>query len=67
MCAIIVFQIKQFKKLYIAIKNDKYLVGKRLVNYDHQRQKLLNQQREQRQQQQRQQQQQQQQEARAEL
>lgn len=69
-CAIIVFQIKQFKKLYIAIKNDKYLVGKRLVNYDHQRQKLLNQQREQRQQQQREQQQQQQreqQDARAEL
>lgn len=53
-CAIIVFQIKQFKKLYIAIKNDKYLVGKRLVNYDHQRQKLLNQQREQQQQQQQQ-------------
>jgi E3 ubiquitin-protein ligase MARCH6 len=43
-CAIIVLQIKQFKKLYIAIKNDKYLVGKRLVNYDHQRQKLLHQQ-----------------------
>lgn len=33
---IIIFQIKQFKKLYVAIKNDKYLVGKRLVNYDHQ-------------------------------
>lgn len=49
-CAIVVFQIKQFKKLYIAIKNDKYLVGKRLVNYDHQRQKLLNQQQQQRQQ-----------------
>ncbi|KAG5678025.1 hypothetical protein PVAND_007733 [Polypedilum vanderplanki] len=49
-CAIIVFQIKQFKKLYIAIKNDKYLVGKRLVNYDqHQRQKLLNQQQQQQQ------------------
>lgn len=46
-CAIVVFQIKQFKKLYVAIKNDKYLVGKRLVNYDHQRQKLLQQQREQ--------------------
>lgn len=61
-CAIIVFQIKQFKKLYIAIKNDKYLVGKRLVNYDHQRQKLLNQQ-----QQQQQNQQAQQQEVRADL
>lgn len=46
-CAIIVFQIKQFKKLYVAIKNDKYLVGKRLVNYDHQRQKLLLQQQQQ--------------------
>lgn len=45
-CAIIVFQIKQFKKLYVAIKNDKYLVGKRLVNYDH-RQKLLLQQQQQ--------------------
>ncbi|CRL03326.1 CLUMA_CG016159, isoform A [Clunio marinus] len=44
LCGIIVFQIKQFKKLYVAIKNDKYLVGKRLVNYDHQRQKLLQQQ-----------------------
>lgn len=48
-CAIIVFQIKQFKKLYVAIKNDKYLVGKRLVNYDHQRQKLLQQQQQQQQ------------------
>lgn len=45
-CTIVVFQIKQFKKLYVAIKNDKYLVGKRLVNYDHQRQKLLQQQQE---------------------
>ena len=33
--SIIVFQIRQFKKLYITIKNDKYLVGQRLVNYDH--------------------------------
>ncbi|GAB0096883.1 E3 ubiquitin-protein ligase MARCH6 [Sergentomyia squamirostris] len=32
---IIIFQIRQFKKLYVAIKNDKYLVGQRLVNYDH--------------------------------
>lgn len=46
-CVIVVFQIKQFKKLYVAIKNDKYLVGKRLVNYDHQRQKLLQQQQQQ--------------------
>lgn len=28
-------QIRQFKKLYEHIKNDKYLVGQRLVNYDH--------------------------------
>uniref|UniRef100_A0A6M2DY04 RING-type E3 ubiquitin transferase n=1 Tax=Xenopsylla cheopis TaxID=163159 RepID=A0A6M2DY04_XENCH len=34
---IVVFQIKQFKKLYEHIKNDKYLVGQRLVNYDHRR------------------------------
>lgn len=46
-CTVIVFQIKQFKKLYVAIKNDRYLVGKRLVNYDHQRQKLLQQQQQQ--------------------
>lgn len=29
------FMVKRFKKLYEAIKNDKYLVGQRLVNYDH--------------------------------
>lgn len=34
------FQIKQFKKLYEHIKNDKYLVGQRLVNYDHRRAKI---------------------------
>lgn len=28
-------QIRQFRKLYEHIKNDKYLVGQRLVNYDH--------------------------------
>ncbi|XP_014219610.1 E3 ubiquitin-protein ligase MARCH6 isoform X2 [Copidosoma floridanum] len=28
-------QIRQFKKLYEHIKNDKYLVGQRLVNYEH--------------------------------
>lgn len=27
--------VRRFKKLYEAIKNDKYLVGQRLVNYDH--------------------------------
>ncbi|XP_055371835.1 E3 ubiquitin-protein ligase MARCHF6 [Condylostylus longicornis] len=37
--AIIYFQIRQFKKLYIAIKNDKYLVGQRLVNYEHKKKK----------------------------
>ncbi|XP_058054878.1 E3 ubiquitin-protein ligase MARCHF6 isoform X1 [Anopheles bellator] len=36
---IIVLQVRQFKNLYVAIKNDKYLVGQRLVNYDHQRKK----------------------------
>lgn len=34
-CIIIYFQIRQFKKLYEHIKNDKYLVGQRLVNYEH--------------------------------
>ncbi|CAG9773166.1 unnamed protein product [Ceutorhynchus assimilis] len=34
---IIVLQIRQFKRLYEHIKNDKYLVGQRLVNYDHRR------------------------------
>lgn len=28
------FQIRQFKRLYEHIKNDKYLVGQRLVNYE---------------------------------
>lgn len=37
--AIIYFQIRQFKKLYVAIKNDKYLVGQRLVNYEHRKRK----------------------------
>uniref|UniRef100_A0A1B6ML90 E3 ubiquitin-protein ligase MARCHF6 n=2 Tax=Graphocephala atropunctata TaxID=36148 RepID=A0A1B6ML90_9HEMI len=32
---IITFQIRQFAKLYEHIKNDKYLVGRRLVNYHH--------------------------------
>lgn len=36
---VITFQIRQFQKLYEHIKNDKYLVGQRLVNYDHRRQK----------------------------
>jgi len=28
------FQLKQFKKLYEKVKNDRYLIGKRLVNFD---------------------------------
>ncbi|XP_047224074.1 E3 ubiquitin-protein ligase MARCHF6-like isoform X2 [Girardinichthys multiradiatus] len=32
--AILTFQIRQFKRLYEHIKNDKYLVGQRLVNYE---------------------------------
>ncbi|XP_076757708.1 membrane-associated ring finger (C3HC4) 6 isoform X1 [Xylocopa sonorina] len=35
-CIVIYFQIRQIKKLYERIKNDKYLVGQRLVNYEHQ-------------------------------
>jgi len=31
----IVMQLKQFRKLYEHIKNDRYLVGRRLVNYYH--------------------------------
>ncbi|XP_014238068.1 E3 ubiquitin-protein ligase MARCH6 [Trichogramma pretiosum] len=33
--AVISVQITSFKKLYEHIKNDKYLVGQRLVNYEH--------------------------------
>ncbi|GIY71172.1 e3 ubiquitin-protein ligase MARCHF6 [Caerostris extrusa] len=33
----IIFQVRQFCRLYEHIKNDKYLVGKRLVNYEHRR------------------------------
>ncbi|KAM5156899.1 E3 ubiquitin-protein ligase MARCHF6 isoform 2-T2 [Mantella aurantiaca] len=32
--AILSFQLRQFKRLYEHIKNDKYLVGQRLVNYE---------------------------------
>ncbi|XP_013140225.1 PREDICTED: E3 ubiquitin-protein ligase MARCH6 [Papilio polytes] len=39
LAALALFQIRQFKKLYEHIKNDKYLVGQRLVNYDHRRHK----------------------------
>lgn len=35
----IVLQIRHFKNLYEHIKNDKYLVGQRLVNYDHRKPK----------------------------
>ncbi|RUS79521.1 hypothetical protein EGW08_012719 [Elysia chlorotica] len=34
-CAILVFQVRQFRRLYNHIKDDKYLVGQRLVNYIH--------------------------------
>lgn len=37
--AVVVVQIRQFRKFYVTIKNDKYLVGQRLVNYDHQKKK----------------------------
>lgn len=37
-----VFQWKQFRRLYEHIKNDKYLVGKRLVNYERQQQAAQN-------------------------
>lgn len=32
---LIIMQVVQFTRLYEHIKNDKYLVGRRLVNYDH--------------------------------
>jgi len=34
--ALVSMQLKQFRKLYEHIKNDRYLVGRRLVNYNHQ-------------------------------
>ncbi|XP_071958271.1 E3 ubiquitin-protein ligase MARCHF6-like [Antedon mediterranea] len=33
--SVLFFQLRQFKKLYEHIKNDKYLVGQQLVNYEH--------------------------------
>lgn len=36
---VVTFQIRQFRKLYEHIKNDKYLVGQRLVNYEHRKTK----------------------------
>ncbi|XP_046402994.1 E3 ubiquitin-protein ligase MARCHF6 isoform X2 [Ischnura elegans] len=35
----VTFQVKQFRRLYAHIRDDKYLVGRRLVNYNHQRRK----------------------------
>lgn len=32
---VIAFQLRQFARLYEHIKNDKYLIGRRLVNYHH--------------------------------
>ncbi|XP_060521489.1 E3 ubiquitin-protein ligase MARCHF6 [Cylas formicarius] len=37
---VVVLQVRQFRKLYEHIKNDKYLVGQRLVNYDHRKSKV---------------------------
>ncbi|KAK9881265.1 hypothetical protein WA026_015389 [Henosepilachna vigintioctopunctata] len=34
-CIVVSFQVRQFRNLYEHIKNDKYLVGQRLVNYNH--------------------------------
>jgi E3 ubiquitin-protein ligase MARCH6 len=31
---LLVFQVKQFKRLYERIRNDKYLVGQRLINFE---------------------------------
>ena len=28
------FQVRQFKRLYERIRNDKYLVGQRLINFE---------------------------------
>ncbi|XP_071816977.1 E3 ubiquitin-protein ligase MARCHF6-like [Apostichopus japonicus] len=39
--AIMVFQVRQFKRLYEHIKNDKYLVGQQLVNYEPKRQQQI--------------------------
>lgn len=39
--AIIMFQVRQFKRLYEHIKNDKYLVGQQLVNYEPRRQQQM--------------------------
>ncbi|XP_033117228.1 E3 ubiquitin-protein ligase MARCH6-like [Anneissia japonica] len=33
--SVLFFQLRQFKRLYEHIKNDKYLVGQQLVNYEH--------------------------------
>lgn len=37
---LILLQIRQFEKLYVTIKNDKYLVGQKLVNYDQQKKRV---------------------------
>lgn len=31
---LLVFQVRQFKRLYERIRNDKYLVGQRLINFE---------------------------------
>lgn len=37
---LVLLQIRQFEKLYVTIKNDKYLVGQKLVNYDQQKKRV---------------------------
>lgn len=31
---LLAFQVRQFKRLYERIRNDKYLVGQRLINFE---------------------------------
>ncbi|XP_017058806.1 E3 ubiquitin-protein ligase MARCHF6 [Drosophila ficusphila] len=49
----VLFQIKQLKKLYLSIKVDKYLVGQRLVNYEHRKKQQQQQQQQEEEEQQR--------------
>lgn len=39
--SVVVFQVRQFCRLYEHIRNDKYLVGRRLVNYEHKRHAIV--------------------------
>ncbi|KAI8038972.1 E3 ubiquitin-protein ligase MARCHF6 [Drosophila gunungcola] len=49
----VLFQIEQLKKLYLSIKVDKYLVGQRLVNYEHRKKQQQQQQQQEEEEQQR--------------